>query len=259
MRLTLVVFLGILLSCSPPDLDTFAQKQTTREERTFATNYLHLLSAGQLDSAAALLAPHLRTDTVAKSLKGVSVLLRDVRLDSLHLIGVNVFNDLGTHSRQVNLNYELPTTSGRWLTASVATRSAGGHTSVIGFSTHLERGRLEELNAFTLAGKSFRHYLWLLLAGLMPIVTIATAIRVVRAKGMPRRWLWALVALIASPAFTLNWTTGQTVLSNNLFVLFGAAFVRPAAAAAWSVTFALPIGAFVAYLRFRAWRNVRSA
>ena len=174
-------------------------------------------------------------------------------------IGVNIVNHAGTQSRDVNLSYEMPTTGTRWLTASVAARSAQGHTSVIGFSADVLPRRLEELHAFTLADKSFMHYVWLVLAALMPVVTIAMAIRVIRAKGMPRRWLWAVVALIASPAFTLNWTTGQARLANNLFILFGAAFGRPGAAAPWLLTFAMPIGAFVAYLRFRAWRNARSA
>ena len=261
MRLTSIplVLLCILVSCSPPDLNTFARKHTSPEERAFAENYLHLLSGARLDSAAALLAPNLRTDTAAYGLKVVSALLRDARLDSLHLIGVNVLTNAGTQSRDVNLSYELATTRGRWLSANVATRSVRGETSVIGFSAHILPGRLEELHAFTLVGKSFVHYLWLALAVIVPLVTIGTAIRVIRAKGMPRRWLWAVAALIASPAFTLNWTTGQGVLANNLFVLFGGAFVRSGPAAPWSLTFAVPIGAFVAYLRFRAWRNARSA
>lgn len=254
-----LLLLCILVSCSPPDLDTFAQEHTTSEERAFAESYLQLLSSGQLDSAAALLAPKLRTDTAAHGLKVVSAVLRDADLDSLHLIGLNVVNHAGTQSRDVNLSYEAPTGSGRWVTANVATRSIQGHTSVIGFSAHALPGRLEEIHAFTLGNKSLVHYAWLALALLMPLVTIATAIRVIRAKGMPRRWLWAVVALIASPAFILNWTTGQTRLANNLFILFGGAFGRPGAAAPWLLTFAMPIGAFVAYLRFRAWRNARSA
>ena len=261
MRLTStpLVFLCTLVSCSPVDLDTFAQEHTTPEERAFAKNYLHVLSSAQLDSAAALLAPHLRTDTTARGLQVVSALLRDAALDSLHLIGIDVLNNARTQSRDVNLSYEVPTRSGRWLTANVATRSTQGHTSVIGFSANFVPGRLEEFNAFTLVDKSFAHYVWLALAVLMPLVTIATAIRVIRADGMPRRWLWAVVALISSPAFTLNWTTGRPALANNLFVLFGAALARPEAAAPWLLTVAMPIGAVVTYLRLREWRNAGSA
>jgi hypothetical protein len=204
MRLTStpLVLLCLVLSCYPPDLDTFAREHTTPEERAFSANYLHLLSGAQLDSAAALLAPNLRTDTVTRGLEVVSALLRDARLDSLHLIGVKIAYHARTQSRDVNLSYEIPTTGGSWLTANVAARSAQGHTSVIGFSANVVPRRLEELHAFTLVDKSFTHYLWLALAVLVPLVTIAMAIRLIRAKGMPRRWLWAVVALIASPAFT---------------------------------------------------------
>jgi hypothetical protein len=259
MRLSSItlVLLGTLASCFPSDVNSFAERYTTPEERAFSENYLHLLSSARLDSATALLAPHLRGDSVAHGLRVVSTLLRDAHLDSLHFIGINVSNHAGTQSRDVNLIYEAPTTHGRWLTAHVATRSARGHTSVIGFSANVVARRLEDLHAFTLADRSFIHYVWLVLATLMPVVTIAMAIRVIRAKGMRRRWLWAVAALIASPAFTLNWTTGQAILANNTFILFGGAFFRPGAAAPWSLTFAMPIGAFVAYLRFRAWQNPR--
>ncbi len=255
---TSLLSLCLLAGCSAPDVATFAQKLTTAEERAFAHSYLQLLATGQIDSVAALLAPNLRSDTAVRTLQEVGALLRDARLDSLQLIGVNVHTTVGTDIHEVNLSYEVPTTNGHWLTTNVATRSAQGRTSVIGCSAHRIPRRLEEINAFTLADKSGLHYLWLALAGLMLLTTLTAAVRLVTAKGMPRRWLWAVVALIASPAFVLNWTTGQVAVANNLFVLFGAAFARAGAAAPWSVTFALPIGAAVAYLRLRAWRSAQA-
>jgi hypothetical protein len=259
----LIAILGLLLwllpGCAGPDLTAFANRMTTPEERVFAENYLRLLSGGQLDSAAALLAPSLKSDSAVRTLQEVSSLLRGAHLDSLHVIGVNINRNVGTKTREVNLSYEAPTGNGGWLTTNVATRSAQGSTSVIGVSAHLVPGRLEDLNAFTLAHKSIANYLWLALAALMPVITIGTAVRLITAKGMPRRWPWAFVALIASPAFILNWTSGQAAMANSLFVLFGAAFTRSGAAAPWSITFAIPVGALVAYLRLRAWRNAQRA
>ena len=72
---------------------------------------------------------------------------------------------------------------------------------------------------------------------------------------MRRRWLWALVALITSPAMGLNWTTGQLTHQLNLFLLFGGAAMRGVAASPWIVTFGMPVGAIVAYFRFRAWQR----
>jgi hypothetical protein len=122
-RLTCAPFLllWLVLGCVAPDLNTFATENTTPEEREFAESYLRLLSSGVLDSAAALLAPNLRTDTAAQGLQVVSTLLHDARLDSLHLIGVNVNSSAGTQAHDVNLSYEVPTTGGRWLTTNVAT------------------------------------------------------------------------------------------------------------------------------------------
>ena len=99
--------------------------------------------------------------------------------------------------------------------------------------------------------------MWLALAVLMPPVTIATAVRD-QAKGMPRRRLWTVAALVGSPAFVLNWTTGEAGFANNFFVLFGAAIQRPGAAAPWLLTVAIPIGALVAYVRLRAWQNAQA-
>ena len=259
----LIAMLGLLLwllpGCAGPDLTAFANKMTTPEERAFAESYLRLLSTGEIDSAAALLAPGLRSDTTVRMLQEVSALLRGTRLDSLHVIGVNSNQHVGTKTRELNLSYEAPTANGGWLTTNVATRSAQGATWVIGVSAHFVPRRLEDLNAFTLAHKSIANYLWLALAALMPVITIGTAVRLFAAKGMPRRWLWGLIALIASPAFILNWTTGQAAMANSLFVLFGAALARPGAAAPWSITFAIPVGALIAYLRLRAWQNAQRA
>ena len=261
MRLAAIRLFAVFLlaGCATGDLDVFAREHTTAEERAFALSYLQLLAAGRIDSAATLLAPNLRSDTATLTLGQVGRVLRDARLDSLHLIGVNISDNAGTEDHDLNLTYEAPTSTGRWLTTNVATRSAQGHSSVIGVSAHRIPGRLEEINAFTLADRSPLHYVWLVLAGLMPLITLAAAVRVIAAKGMPRRWFWAVVALIASPAFVLNWTTGQVAIANNLFVLFGAAFDRPGVAAPWAVTFAVPIGATVAYVRLRAWQRVRRA
>ncbi len=260
MRITsaALVCLCFLPSCSAPDLDTFARKHTRPEERAFAQQYLQLLASGQIDSAASMITPGLRTDTLTRTLQRIGTLLHEAHLDSLQLIGVNINDDRGSGSHALNLTYEVPTTNGGWLTTNVATQVVQGHRSIIGLSANRVPARLEEINAFTLMHQSARHYLWFVFALLMPLITLTVAVRLITAKGMPRRWLWAFAALIASPAFVLNWTSGQVAVQNSLFVLFGAAFTRPGAAAPWSLTFAMPVGAVVAYLRYRAWRNARA-
>jgi len=156
----------------------------------------------------------------------------------------------------VNLTYEMPTsTAGSWVTSNVATRRAGPSVAVTGFSAYPIKGPLEILNRFTLSERSPAHYVWLALALLMPLVTITVAVYVARARGMPRRWLWVFASLIATPAFFINWTTGEVGFRSAWFLLFGGAATSAGPAAPWVVSFALPIGAGIAYLKVRRWRQ----
>jgi len=249
-----MVAVALAAGCAT-DIPSFANRFTTPGERAFPRGYLQLLADGRLDSAFSLLAPELRTDTTRRLMSQVAALLRDAQLDSMRLIGVNTAS-FGTGSHDVNLTYEMPTTaSGRWVTSNVATHRAGPNVSVIGFSAYPINGPLEVLNHFTLSGKTAAHYIWLTLALLMPIVTITVAVFVARARGMPRRWLWVVASLIATPAFFINWTTGKVGFSNGWFLLFGGAATSAGPAAPWIVAFALPIGAGIAYLKVRRWRQ----
>src|SRR2546427_11735984 len=151
MRITsaALVCLCFLPSCSAPELDTFARKHTRPEERAFAQQYLQLLASGQIDSAASMIAPSLRTDTLTRTLQRIGTLLHEAHLDSLQLIGVNINDDRGSGSHALNLTYEVPTTNGGWLTTNVATQVVQGHRSIIGLSANRVPARLEEITAFT--------------------------------------------------------------------------------------------------------------
>src|SRR2546430_14147237 len=188
MRITsaALVCLCFLPSCSAPDLGTFARKHTRPEERAFAQQYLQLLASGQIDSAASMIAPSLRTDTLTRTLQRIGTLLHEAHLDSLQLIGVNINDDRGSGSHALNLTYEVPTTNGGWLTTNVATQVVQGHRSIIGLSANRVPARLEEISAFTLMHQSARHYLWFAFALLMPLITRSEERRV--GKECRSRW-----------------------------------------------------------------------
>jgi hypothetical protein len=250
----LLAGLALLAACSA-DFAGVAEKYTTPTERRFAREYLQLLADSRVDSAYILLEQHLASDTARRALVQVGQLLRGARLDSMHVIGINANNvTAGSRSwRDLNLTFEMPTSSAAWLVANVATRTSDGQVQVIGFSATPASQPLEVLNRFTLQGKTIRHYLALFFMLLAPIPEVALCIAVARARGMPRRWLWALAALIGSPVFMLNWTTGQFAVQGTLFQLLGVAATKAGPAAPWILSFAAPLGAMVAYLRLRAW------
>ena len=236
-------------------LEAFALKHTSVAERAIARHYLALLANARTDSVIALLAPEVSADTVRGVLPKVPAVLASAPLDSLRLIGVNINQTVGTRSHLLNLSYEGPTYDGSaWVVCNVAMRSAGDTIVVIGFSAYPMSRSLESQHAFTLGQRSVRHYLWFVLALLVPVCTISVAVLVMRAH-MPRRWLWAFVSLVATPAFALNWTTGRLSTQVTLFLLFGGSAFRSGTAAPWIISFGVPTGALIAYLRLRAWRD----
>jgi hypothetical protein len=253
------LFLLILAACAG-DPATFAARHTTPDERRFARTYLQLLAEGRVDSAYSFLIPDFRSDTARQALAGVAGILRHAQLDSLRLIGVNLNTMTGRDKwRDVNFTYEFPGASPGWITANVATRQRSGTVVVIGFSAYPLPGPLEILNRFTLAGKSPGHYLVLILAALLPVLTISVSIKLILARGMPRRWLWALAALLGSPVFALNWTTGQTAFTETWVLLFCASALKAGPAAPWIISVAVPLGSGVSYLRLKAWRRSRDS
>jgi hypothetical protein len=111
---------------------------------------------------------------------------------------------------------------------------------------------LENLNAFSIRGKSVMHYAFLALAALLAAFSIFTAIICLRTPIPKRKWLWVIFILIGFVSITLNWTTGELSWNALTVVLFSAGFwqqlYRPLI-----VQIAIPIGAALFWLRRHKW------
>lgn len=82
------------------------------------------------------------------------------------------------------------------------------------------------------------------------VFTLGTAILVAFTR-MPRRWLWAFVALISTGHYAINWTTGAASTQLLSVHLFGASIARIGLVGPWVIGFSFPIGAIVALRRRR--------
>lgn len=253
---SLVVVTVLLLPGCSADPEQFAERFVTDAERRFSVEYLMLLQQSAVDSAYAQLVPELQNAETRAQLEIVSSILSDVNLDSLALVGVNVHEGAGGQ-RRLNLSYEVAAGNGYVLT-NVATRTGSGLTRVEGASARPMAESVFGLHAFSLEGRSFKHYFWLGMAVLMFLTCLCVAVLVGLSKGMPKRWLWAAVALIAAPVFVLNWTTGGWQFRPVALVLFGAAVSTGGPATPWVLQFGVPVGAALALLRRQRWLGQKS-
>ena len=257
IQATVVMGAVILLSGCSTDPEQFASRFITEDERQFSIDYLTLLQDGAVDSAYVQLVPELQSPEVREQLKLTAAALSGVALDSLTLVGVNV-REVNATQRHVNLSYEAAM-GDHYVLAHVATRSSDGVTRVEGFSARPMAESLVALHAFSLEDRTLRHYLWLGMMVLMSITCVGAAALVGSSRGMPKRWLWAGVALVAAPVFALNWTTGVWQFRPVAFVLLGAAFSSGGPGTPWIMQFGVPLGAALALWKRRRWLGDRTA
>lgn len=110
--------------------------------------------------------------------------------------------------------------------------------------------------SFTMSGKSWLHYLFLVLCLCSVIFTIWTATRVWRANPK-RRWFWMLVALTGIPQFSMDWYTGIVNMQPLRMLFFGAAVLCPEFEVP-TVYFAIPTGALICMFKMKSWQKRRA-
>lgn len=101
------------------------------------------------------------------------------------------------------------------------------------------------VNAFKFKGKTPAHFAFLAVAIASPLLMIAALMKVIRRKGLRRKWLWGILAFVGAITLQMNWTTGA--ISVGLTVQLIGAGVTTAASGVtpWILTFTLPIGALL--------------
>ena len=235
--------------------DDAIRRFTPADADARARAYLGLFIAGHVDSATAHLLPSLQGADADQQLARIRDVFDGQPTDSMHAIGAQTNNFNGI--RHVNMTYELHSARG-WMVANVATVDSAGGWFVEGVSASPIDRPLEEQNRFSLRGKTAFHYLWLLLTILAPVLSFGTAVWIASRRAMPRRWRWVFASVLGLGMFRLNWTTGETAIRVAHIQLGSAGIMRAGAAAPWILSFALPLGAIAALLRYRRWSTSRS-
>ncbi|WP_374470457.1 hypothetical protein [Phenylobacterium sp.] len=134
-------------------------------------------------------------------------------------------------------------------------RPEGARLKVAGFvANRLPPGQLEA-NRFTFAGKSARHYGFLVSAFLSPLVMVAVAAMAAMARGLRFKLAWMALALVGVGQAWFNWTTGEGGFTFAQLSLVNVGFGRATDISPWIIRFSAPAGALLVLARLLTLRD----
>ncbi len=145
----------------------------------------------------------------------------------------------------VNEEFDYGDRQAQFLTRLVRP-DAGQPWAVQGF--HLQVATTQELavNDFTVNGRSPLQYLFLAAAIASPLAMIWALVKVVRRRGLKRKWLWGILAFAGLFSLQMVWSTGNVSINWLTVQLLDAGMTRGASRFdPWVITMTLPVGAFL--------------
>ena len=245
------LLLGLLLlfagGCSmQAALDKFASP----EDQSFARAAIADVAAGRTDDLDAKLMPQLRP-ALAPNLPAMQQLLPR---GPLKLVGAHVFANLSQGTKQVNMTWEA-TDGKRYAIVSTTLLHAGPVTQLMELRIFPQPRSVEESSRLDLHGKSFAHYLFLMLAVAAFLGCVAGVVLAQRTPGLKYRWLWAIGCLVAVGQITIRWSDGDIFLKIVNLQFFGAFAQQPGPFAPWQVGFGIPIVTIILLIHRRELRR----
>jgi hypothetical protein len=244
--------LALLTAC---DQDAALKRFTLPQHDRLARNFITAVRTGDTALIQKTMAPRThQIPGVMDSLRAAAAVLPQGPIDTLRQIGVNRVRTNG--AERSLLQYELHTPAG-WGIVDINVIEEGGVRYVAGIRTDSLPASLESINAFRLTGKNPVTFVVPLLAFGFAVLSLAVAVSATRTT-MPRRWLWALLALLGVAPVTLNWTTGQLFFQLFSVVLLSAGFNRVGPGGPWLISVGFPIGVVATLSRIRRARNEKA-
>jgi hypothetical protein len=235
---------GFLIGC---DQAALIKKFTPPEDESFARSYVDSLRQGKFDEITRNLDPSVANLNIQGKLAEMAALIPAENPMSVKVVGVNLSRTKEYRTTTITLEYQFPS---KWLLVEVVTQRGGRAFSVVGFHVTPISDSVENLNRFTLVGKSFVQYSILILAISSFGFSLYVLILCIRTKGVKRKWLWMIFILVGVEKVAVNWGTGQLtfgVLAINIpCAIAGFTPYGP-----WTIGVLVPIGAILFFDRQR--------
>jgi hypothetical protein len=181
------------------------ERLTPPQAEAQAKAYVDLLRANQFDRIERDFDPSLAGQGTENQLVEMASLFPVQEVESVKVVALNSHQNADSSDLRITLEYEFP---GKWLLASLVTRSQDGAQTIAGFHVDEIPDSLEHANRLTLAGKGFEQYLILSMLLIDLGLTFHALELCVRTRLTRRTWFWPIVCLFGVSRFAVNWTTG---------------------------------------------------
>ena len=231
--------------------DARLHKEVPAGAEDFAGRFLGSLARGDIPAARAMVDSGVDSALALRGVHGMAAVLHGRKPDSYRLTAVHVARDSGVV--RSDLTYELSYPDG-WILTMVTVRDSSGHRSVATGWAHAISTAEAAQSRFTLRGKRWSAYLFLLEMLLVAAFCALTAWQVARSR-VTFKWFWFLVSLIGVGALEINWGTGATSWTWLWFEFLGVAFSHAAPYTPWTLVVGFPLGALLAQVRLGAARR----
>jgi len=227
-----------LVGCSQAGL---IKRFTPPEQERLARSYIDLLVQGNFQQIESELNPSLVDPNTESTLAKMSAMFPAESPKSVKVVGVNLYG--GDQYSRTNLTFEFEFPS-KWLLVNVDIQKDGGATTIVGFHVEPMSEALENVNRFTLKGKSAIQYSILLAAVALFLLSVYVVALCVRTRNVRRKWLWIIFILIGFGKLTVNWTSGELHFTPLAFNIPCASASAPPYGP-WTVGAYLPVGAIL--------------
>ena len=243
-----IAFCASLVGCNQA---TFMKFWTPPEAESNAQSYVDLFRRGQLDQIERDLDPSIVDPNLRNTLAKMAAIFPAGNPLSIKVVGVNTDVGVNISHRQdtskITLEYQFPNT---WLLVSISSRKRSGFSSIVDFHITPIPDSLENLNKFTLVGKSAVQYSILILAVCSLAFSFYVLILCVRTKDVRRKWLWLIVVLVGVEKVAVNWQSGQLTFG-VLSIYFPTAIATRSPYGPWTIGVCIPLGAILFMYRQR--------
>lgn len=256
MRVTFLKSLLLMLTLALGGCERNNVVPIAEADQQSARSYVEMLRGNRLDEIIAHADPSLDAGNVRAELDKMAAQFPAEAPKSVKLVRSRVVDGMdpaGNQAQRVEMMYEYLFPSASVL-ANVALKRTASATMIVSFNA----ARIpDDFNDFTLAGRSTAHYVALLFALAVPVLTLWTLIVCLR---MPmettQKVLWCLFIAVSIGRFSIDWVTGLWTATPLALLPFGVTAVRNLGGyGPWVVSVGLPVGA----IAFHFWRARKRA